>query len=202
MALAPEFVEAGLRSYSLCTTCLTLAQVTFNRENERRRKLKLPALTAEEKITVVFKLAGQVRETKRILIESFPDLRKDIEETKPLRDGRTQIRFGASPEAMVKFNRLKDLMAHKNFAGKWEIFFEQLADIALSKFEPRAKRKSRKAPASEKEQMDFAAASGSNRRPHVSVAKREKLNEQSLSRCQWVDEETGRRCCSNAWSAD
>src|SRR5271166_1932891 len=141
LALAPEFVEERLRSYRLSATSLLLAQIAFNRENERRRKAKLALLTLEEKLAVIFKLSGTVRDTKRVLIDSFPELRNDIEETKPLKDGRTQIRFGVSQEAMAKYGRLKDRLAHKNFSGRWEEFFEQLADIALAKTEPRAPKK-------------------------------------------------------------
>ncbi len=135
LVLYPE-IEEDLLALRLCQTSLMLAQVTFRGEDLFRKKAKLSKLTKEEKIAVIDRLRkGKVNDVKTILIECFPHLRQDIEETKPLKDGRTQIKFSASPELMAKFSRLKDIWAHTNFDRKWEPFFERMVDLALAKFD-------------------------------------------------------------------
>ena len=164
---------------------------------------------------------------KRILIECFPHLRQDVEETKPLKDGRTQIKFSASPELMAKFNRLKDIWAHTNFDRKWEPFFEQMVNLMLAKCDVKSDMKSdmksearserRTAPRPERqakprpepkpwpkatdEKTEFPV--GLNRRPHVRIAIKRRLQSDAQYRCQYVDPANGRRCsCTHGLEID
>ncbi len=215
LALYPE-IEEDLLALRLCQTSLMLAQVTFRGEDLFRKKAKLSKLTNEEKIAVIDRLRkGSVGDVKRILIECFPHLRQDIEETRPLKDGRTQIKFSASPELMAKFNRLKDIWAHTNFERKWEPFFERMVDLALAKCdvksdvkrdvkaEPGSERqaKSRPEPQEKAEQTQFPV--GLNRRPHVQITVKRRLQNEAQYRCQYVDPANGRRCsCTHGLEID
>ncbi len=212
LALYPE-IEEDLLALRLCQTSLMLAQVTFRGEDLFRKKAKLSKLTKEEKIAVIDRLRkGKVNDVKRILIECFPHLRQDIEETKPLKDGRTQIKFSTSPELMAKFNRLKDIWAHTNFERKWEPFFERMVDLALAKYDvgekpkpaakpaagvepkPEYQSEPKAEPQAKAEQIEFPV--GLNRRPHVQITVKRRLQNEAQHRCQYVDPKNGRRCTS------
>lgn len=91
--------------------------------------------TPEQRQKVLAEIEGKsARETDRFLAGIFPEEAKR-EKVKASARG-TRIEFTASEAAMEKFERLKELLAHKNFEGRFDLLFEELAEIALEKLEP------------------------------------------------------------------
>lgn len=207
-ALDPVF-ENYMREFKISVTGLMAAQVTFISEAKRRKLAQLPLLSVAERIAVVKKIANEsVKDARRVLAECFPDLRQDCEETKPIKDGRTQIKCSFSEATIAKIDRIKDLSARKNFDRKWEPFFEMIIDDWLKHNDPAMKTTRAKAPkaeAPEKEpaheeqaEFDFQDHVVSKRRNDKPIpARLQRLaKERAEYKCQWVDHETGRRCIS------
>ncbi len=140
----------------------------------------------------------------RVLAEFFPEIA--IEKTKPLSAKLTQIQFAAGLQDMAKFAELKSLLAHKNYDGRWDVFFSQLADIALKQFRPK-KRSAYKSTSKSETQSETqsevqsgpktqAARPERGARRHISVKLKQELKDKANHQCEYVNQKTGRRCTS------
>ncbi|MGZ3693160.1 MAG: HNH endonuclease [Bdellovibrionota bacterium] len=121
----PE-TEEKFSSGELSLTVAANTQVVFHREEldfNRRKEIMNEVL------------GTSTREADKKLAELFPEAPKP-EKAKPIGNGKTRIEFTASDALMEKFTRLKEILAHKNYDGRFDLLFEELADIALKKLEP------------------------------------------------------------------
>lgn len=120
----PE-AEPLLKSGELSMSVAARAQKAF-------RRTKAPLARRREVLAAVVGMS--VREADRKLVEFFP-LMSGPERASAVTGG-TRIEFTASDRLMAKLNRLKELMAHKNYEGRFDLLFEELADRALAQLEP------------------------------------------------------------------
>lgn len=133
----PE-IEEKIQSGTLSLSNAAEVQNQFRRENERRRKLSLMPLAAADKQKVISKIEkASTRDCQRTLAGVYPEIQTQVQEkTKVLADEKTMIQFSASKDLVTKLEKLKGLLAHKNYSGSYESLFEELAEIALRKLDP------------------------------------------------------------------
>jgi len=133
----PE-AEVAIQKGELSLSNAAEVQSQIRRENERRKKLSLEALSPETQRSVLNQVQKSTsRECQRNLALVFPEIQAvATEKVKVLRDERTLIQFSADAELMAKLERLKGLVAHKNYLVSFEELFAVLADIALKKLDP------------------------------------------------------------------
>jgi len=133
----PE-AEQKIQSGVLSLTNAAEIQNQIRRENDRRKKTALPQLTAEDKIEVLrLTENSSTRDCQRSLAIVFPEIQiEPREQTRVTRDNKTLIQFTANQELMEKLEKIKGLLAHKNFAGSYEQLFLELANLALKKLDP------------------------------------------------------------------
>jgi 5-methylcytosine-specific restriction endonuclease McrA len=129
-----EKIEGGILSLT------NAAEVgrQIRRENQRRRKTMESPLQKSEQLDLVESVQNiSTRECQRRLSRSLPDIQElGQEKTKVLRDENTLIQFVADKELNQKLERLKEIFAHKNFEGRYDKLFHELADIALAHADP------------------------------------------------------------------
>jgi hypothetical protein len=128
----PE-LEPQIQSGALSLSVAAQAQSYFREESKRRR-----IDDREKKETVRGLLGLSSRECERKLAARSPEAALPKERERIVTDELTQIQFLADRALMEKLERLKQLMAHRNFEGSYAKLFEQLADLALKKLEPKA----------------------------------------------------------------
>lgn len=180
MKIIPEAekdIENGL--LSLCVAAKTQS---FFRQEDRRRseqgKMKLPL---ERKREIVRSMIGLTKyECEKELVKISPESALPHEVTRPIAEGKSLVQFVASDELLGKLERLKGLLAHQNYGGKYEKLFEILADIALRKLDP----KERLLPPVEVER----------RSRYIPTSIRDAVRRRDGDRCTFVDPESGRRC--------
>lgn len=131
-------LEEKLQSGDLSLSNAAEIQNQFRRENERRKKLELEPLRHQEQQKVLYQVEGKsTRECQRTLANAFPEIQMQLQErTKVLADERTIIQFSANRSLVEKLEKLRGLLAHKNFGGSYEGLFEELAEMALTKLDP------------------------------------------------------------------
>jgi hypothetical protein len=131
-AIAAQIESGGL---SLCTAAK--AQSFFKKEDLRRRDSGEERLSIQTKKEVVDSLIGtSIRECERKLVELSPEAALPRECARPMSSDKTLIQFVADAELMEKLERLKGLLAHRNFDGRYDMLFHSLADLALRKLDP------------------------------------------------------------------
>lgn len=123
----PE-VEESLADGGLSLTVAAAVQSKF-----RGKKI-----APERKMEILGEVTGiSSRAAERILAEIFPEDAKP-ERARAVAGGKTRIEFTASESLMEKLNRLKEILAHKNYDGRFDLLFEELADRVLKELEPEA----------------------------------------------------------------
>lgn len=142
LKVVPE-AEAAIQNGDLSLSNAAEVQSQIRRENERRKKFSLEALSPETQRSVLSQVQKSTsRECQRSLALVFPEIQAvAAEKVKVLRDERTLIQFSADAELMAKLDKLKGLVAHKNYSVSFEELFAVLADIALKKLDPMSKGK-------------------------------------------------------------
>lgn len=130
-----EKIESG--SISLCVAAQ--AQSFFKEENRiRKAKTGEKPFDLSEKREILSNLEGlSSRQCDRVLANLSSSPLTPPEKEKALPRNLTQIQFIADEALMDKLNRLKNLMAHRNFEGKYSDLFHQITDIALAQLDPR-----------------------------------------------------------------
>jgi 5-methylcytosine-specific restriction endonuclease McrA len=129
----PE-LEPQIQSGELSLSVAAKAQSYFREESKRRR---IDVREKKETVQALFGLS--TRECERKLAALSPEAALPKERERSVTDELTQIQFLADRALLGKLERLKQLMAHRNFEGSYAKLFEQLADLALKKLEPRAR---------------------------------------------------------------
>lgn len=138
MRLSKEIpsVETRISEGKLSLTNIAQAQAIFRREKVDHETKEAVLKSLENKST---------RAGERTLAILFPNQPKP-ERTIPISEKDTRIEFTANQRLMTKLETLKNLLAHKNFAGRYDLLFEHLADEALKKLLPQDEVKSLGAP--------------------------------------------------------
>jgi hypothetical protein len=129
----PE-LEPQIQSGALSLSVAAQAQSYFREESKRRR---IDAREKKETVEALFGLSS--RECERKLAALSPEAALPKERERIVTDELTQIQFLADRALLGKLERLKQLMAHRNFEGSYAKLFEQLADLALKKLAPKAR---------------------------------------------------------------
>lgn len=125
-------VEKKIEAGRLSLTAAAKAQSHF----KESAKAKKPLATFE-KVALLRELEGlSTRDCERKLAERFPEMSRPTDRTRPMPGGETRIEFTADAALMEKLERLKALLAHRNFKGEYAKLFHQLADLALKQLDP------------------------------------------------------------------
>jgi len=197
MRSVPEVAEK-IETGSLSLTNAAEVGRQIRREEVRRKN----PLSRKEKLSLVESVENlSTRECERRLARALPEIQEVVKErTQVLRDEKTLIQFVAGPELMGKIERLKELLSHKNFEGRFDVLFEEVCDIALKKLEP--KTNDARLPGARK--VSAEPAHGSNAplpgAPKVSryipVRIKREVFKRAGWQCEYRDPLTGRRCTS------
>jgi len=132
-------LEAEVQSGSLSLSVAAQAQTFFRKEDQRRKSENEPKLTSENKREIAESLIGTTsRECEKKLATLSPEL-VCKEKLRAIADGKTLVQFVADVKLLEKLERLKELMAHKNYDGRLDVLIEELADQALAKYDAKAK---------------------------------------------------------------
>ncbi len=135
----------------------------------------------EKKVEVVAELLdASKREAERKLAEHFPE-EAPREKTQSLPNNLTRIAFNANDSLYAKLEKLKALLAHKNFQSRYDLLFEALADIALKKLE-KPNDQAQLVPAQVK-------TTG-----YIPERIRYTVRHRDQGECQYTDPETGHKC--------
>jgi hypothetical protein len=119
MPSTEELISSG----EISLTVAAMAQVAFRRN--------------EFRADVVSRLRGlSSRAAERLLAAEFPSP-PPRERTRAVTGELTEIKFVADTVLMGQLERLKELLAHKNFAGRYDLLFKEIAEMALRKLEGR-----------------------------------------------------------------
>ena len=171
-------VERQIEEGSISLSVAAQAQSCFRRER----------VGENEKLEIVNELIGaSTRQAERKLAARFPNKpRPEIE--KPISEELTRIEFTATKQQLQKFHRLKGLLAHKNFEGRYDLLFEELADLALKKLD---------APL-------LGAPQGQKQRTrYIPISTRKLVWRRAGDQCQYRDPSSGKRCdCKHALQID
>jgi 5-methylcytosine-specific restriction endonuclease McrA len=129
-------MEEKIVNGELSLSVAAQVQGFFRHEERILRSTPRPA---KEKLEIVTALLGaSSRQCERQLAELSPDFLLPREKQKALPGKKTLIQFTADEALFSKLERLKGLLVHGNFEGHYSKLFDQLADIALQKLQPKA----------------------------------------------------------------
>lgn len=122
-----EKIESGVLSLSVAAQ----AQSFFREEGKVRK------VSVQEKIETVESLLGlSTRECERKLAAISPSSALPKEKSRVVTEELMQIQFLADRDLMGKLEKLKGLLAHRDFDGSYQGLFRQLADLALKRLVP------------------------------------------------------------------
>lgn len=176
MRLSKEIpsVEEKIRAGELSLTTAAMAQAVFRRKNIGNDQKEFVLKNLENKST---------RAAERTLATLFPE-RPKPEKTIPVSQELTRIEFTANQTFVGKLEKLKQLLAHKNFSGRYDLLFEYLADEALKKL----------APSPPNNAPFLGAPQVTKKSRYINAAIKRKIWSQFHQGCAYTDLETGRRC--------
>lgn len=171
----PE-AEGAIAEGSLILDVAAKTQAFFRQEK---------GIPIELKREIVQSMVGlTTRECERKLIALSPEsaLPKDV--MRPIAEGKTLVQFVADDELIGKLEKLKGLLAHRNYDGKLNELIDALAEIALKKLDPETRPRVRSLPAPEVQSR------------YIPVHVRRTVRKRDGGRCTFVDPQSGRRCGS------
>lgn len=151
------------------------------------RKEEIPQ---SDKLELIEQLEGtSSRECEKKLIAIAPETSLPKEKTRIITEDKTMIQFIADKEMMKDIERLKFLLSHQNYQGRYDQLFKQTLKMALNQIDPerreaRRKRKSRSTPTSEV------------RSRHIPQNIRDQVWVRDHGRCQYKNPTTGKICNS------
>lgn len=125
------------------------------------------------------------RECERKLVEISPETVLPKEKTRPIAEDKTLVQFVANDELMSKLEKLKRLLAHQNFDGKYEKLIELLADMALRKLGPENKNDAPVLPT-----LDVKSR-------YIPEAVKTRVWKRDKGKCTYVDPRTENQCGSS-----
>jgi 5-methylcytosine-specific restriction endonuclease McrA len=196
-----ERIEDG--SLSLCVAAKT--QSFFQQEDRKRRDEGQAKLSSESKTQIVQSMCGaSARECEAKLAVLSPESVLPREKARAVAEGKTLIQFTASDPLLAKLEKLKGLLAHQNFEGRYDRLFEILADMALKKLDPEQKPQKKlkqvedtavqEETQNETELPTLEKAAVTSRSRYVPAALRRAVWKRDGGRCTYRDPITGRVC--------
>jgi len=191
----PE-VKDKLACGSLSLTSLSQAQSYFREKDKSNNSLQ-----KSEKLCILERLENKsTRECERELIGLSPQKPLPKEKTRIITETHVQVTLNISNEVVVKLERLKSLLSHKNSNMTQSELIEELADMALQKLSPTAKfnNKAKSAEIEATKSADKVTPNKSQDSKHASLpSKRSVIREvwiRDQERCSYVDPKTQKRC--------
>jgi 5-methylcytosine-specific restriction endonuclease McrA len=183
-------VESKIKSGEISLSVAAQLQTSFRKENRRRAENGQPMLSFEEKTqTLQLVEKTSVRESQKKLAAVFPETRVKPDRIAPVSESQVRLEFVASKELADKLERLKGLLAHKNFDGNMGKLIELMADLALEKLTP-------KTPDFDIPQQRAQTVKSKSSR-YISVQAKRSVWHQAQGRCQFKDPVTLKKCDSN-----
>jgi len=197
----PE-LEGKIQSGELSLSNAAEAQNQFRRENERRKTLSLQPLAAAEKQKLISEIEKvSTRDCQRTLAFAYPEIQAQVQEkTKVLADEKTMIQFSASKALVTKLEKLKGLLAHKNYTSSYETLFDELAEIALKKLDPLQKQQAEESkhnaglPMAPKVSQSQVSKTQASR--YIPATIRRTIWTKANGKCEFLNPATGIRCDS------
>jgi hypothetical protein len=173
----PEYASK-LQDGSVHESNLSTIQTFFNREAKKKKR----NYSQEEKLSLLSKLEGKsARETQQVLAAVSPEsARKD--RSKAINAEETEIRFTANRALMEKFEKIRNLLGLKLSDQQFASLFEELADLALKKLEP-------------KEDLPTLAKAKVSETRYIPAKVKRAVWNRDAGRCSYVDPQ-GKRCDS------
>lgn len=173
----PE-IEQCIAVGEINVTTAARAQNAFRREEERTKE----KISTEMQAKIIDRLKGKsVREAEKEIASLFPSLPKP-EKARPIAKDQVRIEFTVSDNLFEKLETLKQLLAHRNFSGRYDVLIEYLADRELEKLLPK-----HNAPAPTTREV-------TKKSRYINAAIKRKIWSQFHQGCAYTDLETGRRC--------
>ncbi len=200
-------VESHIEAGRLSLTVAAQAQSKFR----KYEKTSTPIKAAQKTAIVEELLDSSAREAERKLATHFPETKLPRDKMRPLTKELTRIEFNANQQLCEKLEKLKALLAHKNFSGRMDLLIEELADQALKKLnhEANLKRpaKPKKMPLQsepknddpllEASQVGIAPLRPEETNRYIRVAVKNALWKRDQGKCQYLDLETGKKCATS-----
>jgi hypothetical protein len=172
----PEY-EKKLKDGSVHETNLGKAQVFFNREAKKKNRF----YSKKEKLALLQAIEGKSsRKVDSFFVSISPESARQ-EFAKPINSEETEIRFTAGRALMEKLEKIKNLLGNKLSDQQYATLFEELADIALKKLEPKP--------------PTLAVLKVSETR-YISANVKQAVWHRDGGRCTFVDPKSKRRCDS------
>lgn len=198
MREVPE-VEEKLETGKISLSVAARAQSFIRQENKKRKEERKELISRNEKLELVQQLEGtSARECEKKLIAMAPETAIPREKTKPLTEDKTLIQFVADGQLMKKIEKLKNLLAHQNYEGRYDKLFEKVVDMALEKLDPeqREMRRMKKTPTTTSESDVIASPEGAKQSRYIPQTIRDQVWVRDHGECQYRDPVTGRICGS------
>ena len=123
-------------------------------------------------------MGTSTRQCERILATISPELAHK-EKLSPISGDKTLVQFVADSKLLAKLERLKALMAHKNYDGRLDVLIEELADQALAKYDAKPR---------------FTSAGAAKQTRHISAALQRTVRKRDQESCTYRDLESGNVC--------
>jgi hypothetical protein len=191
-------IEDG--SLSLCVAAKT--QSFFGHEDRKRLDEGEAKLSPESKKEIVQSMLGaSARQCEVKLAAISPESAIPAEKERAVAEGKTLIQFIADDELLGKLEKLKGLLGHKNFEGRYDRLFEILADLALKKLDPEQTPEKRlkpdpevTTPASPTEPVSTLEKSETSRSRYIPASIKRAIWKRDTGQCTYRDPKTGRRC--------
>ena len=129
-------IEPDLKSGALSISNASALQRFFRSEEKQSGRTYSQA----EKATLAAGVTNRSRRDCDVLLAGLsPELARQ-EKIRPVSVNEVEIRFNASCELMAKLEKVKGLLSHRNRSPSFAELFEALADLAIKKLDPDAKR--------------------------------------------------------------
>lgn len=182
LKVVPE-LESKLEDGTLSLCVAAKTQSFFRQEDQRRKEAGIQRMAAEAKREIAESMIGlSNRDCERKLVELSPAVALPKEKTRPVADGKTLVQFVADDGLIAKLEKLKGLLAHQNFDGKYEKLIELLADMVLKKLEPKDSDDAPLLPTLEVKSR------------YIPKAVKNRVWKRDDGKCTYMDPESGRRC--------
>jgi 5-methylcytosine-specific restriction endonuclease McrA len=190
MLAVPE-VEESLKNGNVNLTTLAMAQ----RQIRREEKITGQKIDKDKKAEIVERIAGKTQaQTEKELLEILPESAtapQNLE--RRISIDATRLSLTLPDRVRDKLKKLKDIWAHVDPTMDYVELIERAADIALEKAD-RSKRVPKKQTQRLTDSVAREVISPPKRPTYYSIKTDNTLWNRASSRCEFVDQETGRRC--------
>jgi hypothetical protein len=196
----PE-VEEKIESGKLSLTAASQVQGFFVAEKKEQKNY-----SPEQKLELVEKCEGKsTRKLERDLATLNPKAVKR-ESVRAITESQSRLSISISHELLEKLENLKALLSHSNSNMSFEELFERLAEMGLEKLDPirkaerAGKRFETKVGLNVGKSSSVHAHEPNGRSRYIPAAHRHAVwIKNGGSGCEFVEEATGKRCCSKAF---